>query len=160
MDLTQIARVLDIFAMAFVFGATAWFFFIQSPVLMKTMGRENFVPVQVRLTNVLFKALTVSLLLMLMASVGHSPLPSVTTCAAVVALAAGLINKFAVLPKAFKAGGQNRGAIKGKDDESSVASFASEGVGDRTRVLHRLVVLFVLIMVAAVVTHGTKLLTT
>ena len=158
MNFLQIARVIDLLALAFILGATAWFFFIQSPTLLKMMGREKFVPVQVRLTHVLFKSLTVFLLLMLVASVGHSSLPSVASCSAVIALAAGLLNRFVVLPRAFRAGGQSRVEIKGKDQEASAASFASEGTGQRTRVLHRLVVLLVLLMVAGVVTHGIRLL--
>ncbi len=75
----QFVRVIDLFAVAFVFGATIWFFFVQSPVLLKKMGREQFVPIQMRLTVVLFKSLTISLFIMTGASAGHSPLNSYTT---------------------------------------------------------------------------------
>lgn len=158
MNLPQIARTLDLFAMAFVFGATAWFFFVQSPVLLKMLGRDKFVPIQMRLTGVLFSLLTVLLLLMLAAALGHSPLDSGTTLTAAIALVAGVINKFVVVPRALKAGGQNRTDIKGKDAEASTTTFASEGVGHQTQALHRLVVSFVVIMVVAVVAHGIRLL--
>ena len=158
MYMMQIARAIDLFALAFVFGATGWFFFVQSPVLLKTLGREQFVPIQMRLTVVLFKALNVSLFVMLVASVGHSPLGSSSTIAAGTALIAGLINKFYVLPKALKAGGKSRMDIRGKDNEGSTGNFASEGVGNRTKLLHRLVVLFVVIMLCGVVVHGIRLL--
>jgi hypothetical protein len=158
MNISQIARTIDLFTMAFVFGATAWFFFVQSPVLLKMLGRDKFVPIQMRLTSVLFMVLTVLLLVMLVATIGHSPIGSSTTLTAGIALFAGLINKFVVVPKALKAGGQSRTDIKGKDTEASTTTFASEGVGNQTQLLHRLVVLFVVIMVVSVVAHGIRLL--
>ena len=158
MNTLQIVRVIDLFALAFVFGATAWFFFVQSPVLLKKLGREQFVPIQMRLTIVLFKTLTLLLIVMFGASVGHSQLSSYTTIAAGIALVAVLINKFVVLPRALKAGGQGRTDIKGKDSEGSTANFAAEGVGNRTKLLHRFVVLFVLIMLGGVVVHAFGLL--
>lgn len=42
---------IDILATSLVVGATAWFFFIQSPILYKAMNREQFVPVQMRLSR-------------------------------------------------------------------------------------------------------------
>ena len=158
MNILQIARIIDFFALAFVFGATAWFFFVQSPMLLKKLGREQFVPIQMRLTVVLFRTLIVILFIMLGASSAHSPLDSSTTLAAGIALAAGLINHFLVIPNALRAGGQSRTDIKGKDSEGSIAGFASEGVGNKTQWLHRLVVLFVVIMLGGVVMHGIKLL--
>lgn len=158
MNIPQIARAIDLFSMAFVFGATAWFFFVQAPALLKQLGREQFLPIQMRLVVILSRALTVSLLVMLGAAIGHSPLGSTTTLAAGIALVAGLINQFVVLPRALKAGGQSRKDIKGKDSEGSTASFASEGVSDRTKRLHRLVVLFVVIMLGGAVVHGIRLL--
>ena len=158
MNVPQIARVIDLFTMAFVFGATSWFFFVQSPVLLKVMRREQFVPIQMRLTVVLFRALTAALLILVGASLGHSPITSATSITAILALVAGLINKFAIVPSALKAGGQSRSDIQGKDNEGSTANFASAGVGDRTKFFHRLVVLFVLVMVVGVVAHGIRLL--
>jgi 1,4-dihydroxy-2-naphthoate octaprenyltransferase len=111
-----------------------------------------------RLVVVLFRALSVSLLIMLGAAAGHSSLGSTTTLAAGIALVAGLINHFVVLPRALKAGGQSYKDIKGKDSEGSTVSFVSEGVSNRTQRLHRLVVLFVVIMLAGVVVHGIRLL--
>lgn len=48
MDLVQIARLIDLLALAFVVGSTSWFFFVQSPGLLARMGREAFVPLQMR----------------------------------------------------------------------------------------------------------------
>ena len=157
MDISHIARALDLFALVFVFGSTVWFFFVQSPVLLKKLGREQFVPIQMRLIVVLLKTLTISLFIMLGASAGHSPFSSYPTIAAGIALVAVLINKFAILPRALRAGGQGRADIKGKDSEGSTASFAVEGVGNRTKSLHRLVVLFVVIMLGGVTVHGIGL---
>lgn len=158
MNIPQFTQVIDLLALAFVFGATTWFFFVQSPVLLEKLGRENFVPVQMQLTIVLFRTLSVGLLIMLVASVGHSPFGSATTLAAGIAMVAGLINQFVVVPRALKAGGQSRRDIKGKDSEGSTAGFASEGAGARTQWLHRLVVLFVVLMLGGVVVHGISLL--
>lgn len=158
MNIPQIARAIDFFATAFVFGATAWFFFVQSPVLLKMQGREKFVPIQMRLTVVLFRVLTALLLVMFAASVLHSPLGSPTTLPAGIAVLAVLINQFIVVPRALKAGGQSRSEIKGKDGAGSTAHFASEGVGNQTQGLHRLVVLFVVLMLGGVVVHGLSLL--
>lgn len=114
MNIPQIARAIDLFALAFVFGATTWFFFVQSPVLLKRLGREKFVPIQMQLTVVLFRALSVVLLIILGASAGHSPFGSATTLAAGIALVAGLINQFVVVPRALKAGGRVVGTSKAK----------------------------------------------
>ena len=59
MTLVQVAQILDVFASSFAFGATVWFFFVQSPVLLKRLGRETFVPIQMGLTVTLFQVLTV-----------------------------------------------------------------------------------------------------
>jgi len=152
------ARFVDLFAMAFVFGATVWFFFVQSPLLLARMGRDSFVPLQMRLTAALFQALAVALLVMTAASVAHGRRADLATLGAGVALAGGLINRFLIVPRALRAGGQSRRDIAGKDHEGSTAGFASEGAGAKTKVLHRLVVLFVLVMLAGAVTHGFALI--
>jgi L-asparagine transporter-like permease len=158
MNSLQIAIVVDLSASAFVFGANVWFFFVQSPVLLKKLGREQFVPIQMKLTIVLFKTLVVVLLVMFAASTLHSSLDSATTLAAGIALAAGLMNQFVVVPRALRAGGQSRAEIKSKDSEGSTFHFASKGVGERTQWLHRLVVMFVVIMLGGVAVHGVRLL--
>ncbi len=158
MDLTQIARLIDLLALAFVVGATSWFFFVQSPTLLARMGREKFVPLQMRLTVVLFRALSVALFVIAGATVVHSAALSTAAASAAIALAGGLINKYVVVPRALKAGGRSRAEIKNKDDEASVGGFASEGAGNRTRLMHRLVVLFVVVMLGGAVVHGATLL--
>lgn len=154
----NVLRVLDLLTLAFVFGATGWFFFVQSPVLLRRMGREQFVPLQMRLTVVLFKTLTVALALLVGLTALRSPLDSAAMMTAVLAAAGGLINQFLIVPRALRAGGRSRKEIAGKDHEGSTAAFASHGAGDSTKLFHRLVVLFVVVMLAGVVGHGVVLL--
>ena len=72
---------------------------------------------------------------------------------AVIAVAGTLINKFIVVPRALRAGGATRKEIKGRDEEGSTVKFASEGAGSRTALLHRLVVAFVVVMLAGLSLH-------
>lgn len=163
MDFIQLARTVDLLALAVVFGATSWFFFVQSPVLIERLGRAAFVPLQMRLTIVLFRTLSVALAVSAAATVVHSAMLTSTVSlyalgTAGLALAAGLINRHVVVPRALAAGGRSRADIAGRDQEATVSGFASYGAGNRTRRMHRTVVLFVVIMLAAVVVHGIVLL--
>jgi len=157
-DPTPGARAVELFAMATVFGATVWFFFIQSPVLMKHLGREAFVPLQMRLTVVLFQSLEALLFAMVGAALLTNDKTSPAVLSACVALLGGLINKYAIVPLALQAGGRTLKDIKDKDHEGSTAGFASEGGGSKTKTLHRTVVLFVVIMLAGTVWHGLIML--
>ena len=158
MTMIHAAQTLDLVAAALVFGATVWFFFIQSPVLLARMGREAFVPFQMRLTVVLFRTLTVALFVIAGATLLHSPLVSAAALSAAVALLGGLVNTYVVVPRALRAGGQTRKDIRGKDSEGSTASFASEGAGDGTKAMHRAVVLFVVVMLGGVIWHAVAVL--
>ena len=158
MTIQQIARLIDLFATSTVFGATIWFFFIQSPALLTQMGREAFVPLQMRLTIILFRMLAVLLVLLTGATLFHSPPLSAVGIWAGIALAGGLINRFVIVPRALKAGGRSRVEVKGKDAEASLTGFAADGTGSRTRLMHRLVVLFVVVMLGGAVGHGMALL--
>lgn len=159
MNIHEIARVADLLATSLVFGSTVWFFFVQSPALLSRMGREAFVPLQMRLTVLLFRTLAIALLVMTAAAIVRGPCPSPGVVWAGIALAAGLINKTWVIPRALRAGGQSRPDIKGRDKDGSVAGFASDGAGARTRLMHRLVVLFVVAMLSGTVGHAMSLLT-
>lgn len=158
MNLASIAQVLDLFAMSFAVGATAWFFFVQSPVLLSKMGREKFVPLQMRLTVVLFRALVIALGIVVGTSLLHSSLMSAVTISAGVGLLGALVNQWVVVPRALRAGGQTRKDIAGLDHEGSTTKFASEGAGSKTKLMHRLVVLFVVVMLGGLFTHGVALL--
>ncbi len=160
MDLSQIAKHIDLFASATVLGATVWFFFVQSPVMLERSGRESFVPMQMKLTVVLFKTLQTLLLVAAAAAAIHSPLRSSVVITAGVGLLSGLFNRHVIVPRALKAGGRARKDIKGKDDEGSTANFASQGAGAKTKTLHRLVVLFVAVMLGGIGAHLVTLVST
>lgn len=153
MDLSQVAKHVDLLASATILGATVWFFFVQSPVMLKRSGRESFVPLQMKLTVVLFKTLQTLLLLATGAAAIHSPLGSAVVLTAGVGLLSGLINRHVIVPRALKAGGRSRKDIKGKDEHGSTVNFASQGAGEKTKTLHRLVVLFVAVMLGGIGAH-------
>jgi predicted RND superfamily exporter protein len=136
-----------------------WFFFVQSPMLLASLGREAFVPLQMRMTITFFRAVSVATVALVGLAVADTA--SVTSWPVITAgvglLGAG-VNQLVVVPRALRAGGRSRRDIAGKDHEGSTAQFASEGAGSRTKTLHRLVVLFVVVMLAGVVLHGLTLL--
>ena len=153
--MTLIAFVVDLFAMSLVLGASTWFFFIQSPVLYTVMDRERFVPVQMRLALVLLNTVTVSLVVMLVGAIlWANAIVSGPVLTAAFGLAAACINRFLVLPMALKAGRQSRRNLEGQGEPGTAVGFAVEGAGPSAAVMHRMVVLFVVLMVAALVAHG------
>ena len=148
----SILSALDVLSAAFVVGTTVWFFFIQAPVLLRRMGRERFVPVQMMATRALAKALVVGTALMLIAAAaGGGDTLSVRTAA--LALDGALVNERLVIPRALAAGGRGQVEVRGKNAEASTAGFVAEGVGTATATLHRLVVLFVVVMLGGAVPH-------
>ena len=155
---TDIARTIDLFALAFALGTTLWFFFIQSPVLIKRMGRDKFVPLQMRLTRVLFKCLYISLLVMFAAALAaNAGAPSLPVVTAAIALLGAVVNNFLIIPRALRAGARSiRDELK-PDQQSSVERFVSEGGGASARFWHRAVVLFVIVMLAGLLPHAVSL---
>lgn len=153
-----IASGIDMLTTSVVLGATVWFFLIQSPTLFKAMGRERFVPLQMRLARLFFKSVTVLLLVMMVATIAHAGLVLTrATVTAAIALAAVAINHVVILPRALRAGGQSRR----HDDltgDAAAADFVNEGAGRSTKTLHRLVVLFVVFMLVGLVAHGLSFL--
>ena len=139
-----------------VLGTAA--FAAQSPALLKHMGRDKFVPVQMRLTKVLFATLEAMLVVMAAATMMHSAITSRSFVTACVALAAGAANKYWVVPLALKQGALSITDIKGKNAHASVAGFASAGAGNKTRQRHRMVVVFVVIMLVGTAAHGLAIL--
>lgn len=150
---SQAPQIVSLATMAAAFGATLWFFFVQSPVLLRRMGRDAFVPLQMGLTVTLFRFLTATVTLGLLAGVLALASDPIQLSWAVLATLAVLANRFAVVPRALRAGGRGRQKVKGRDDEASTTTFASEGVGDATRFYHRLVVAFVVLMLTGIVGH-------
>jgi uncharacterized integral membrane protein len=159
--MNHIALVLDILFSSFAFGATIWFFFVQSPALLKWMGKEKFIPIQMRMTKVLFKALSVAVPLAFAMSMVHSRhvfwLHVVTLGAA---MFGALFNAFVVVPRALKAGGKALKDVRSGEEEASdsVADFASVGGGEASKTWHRLVVVFVVVMLGGLFGHGAVML--
>jgi Domain of unknown function (DUF4149) len=153
--LGQITLGIDMLAMSLAIGATAWFFFIQSPILHKAMKREQFVPLQIRLSKVLFSTLLVVLVIVVAASaVNTASLLSISTLTGLLALVAGAINRFVVFPRAMVAGGQSIRLGESTNETSQGTSFLADGAGRSATRMHRVVVVFVLLMVAGLVAHG------
>lgn len=156
--LTTVARSVDVLMLAFAIGSTAWFFFVQSPVLVKRMGRDRFVPLQMSLAIVLFRSLSVTLAVMLGAALAHNADPlSMPVLTAALGLAGALVNAVFVVPRALKAGGKSMKEAFTDEDKKSVARFAADGGGEASRVLHRAVVFFVVVMLAGLLPHAVSL---
>ena len=151
----DVVLMIDIFAMSLAVGATAWFFFIQSPILYKAMVREQFVPVQMRLSGALFTTLLVTLVAVVAAAVVHtSSFTSLSTLTAAVGLVAIAVNKFVIFPRALRAGNASNQLHESHGETGTPSEFVSDGAGETATRMHRVVVLFVLVMVAALVAHG------
>lgn len=160
MDTTTrlIALSIDVLALSLVLGATAWFFFVQSPVLFRSMGRDRFVVLQMRLAVLFFHTMTIAVGVMLVgAAVQTGSLWAWPTVTAAFAFVAVCINKLVVLPRALAAGGQSRRRREGHDEVATTLAFGSEGAGLSTKALHRTVVLFVVLMLAGLVAHGVTI---
>lgn len=155
---TTVARSIDLFAFAYAFGATAWFFFVQSPVLVKRMGRDRFVPLQMSLVAPLFQSVSVVLVVMLGAALAHNAQwGTLPVLSAVLALFGAVLNAAVVIPRALRAGGKSMQEQLGADDQQSVSRFASEGGGEASAFWHRAVVLLVVVMLAGLLSHAVSL---
>lgn len=151
-------RIIDFFFVTFIIGTTTWFFFLQSPLLLRKMKREKFVQIQMMLTKFLFKVLTISLFIVLMLNIMHTPFISISSISIIISFLAVLINFLIIVPKAIKAGGQSFKEIRGQDNNGTISNFASKGVSNHTKILHRTVVIFVVIMLVGTAIHGISLL--
>ena len=142
--------IIDLAVAGFLVGANVWFFFLQSPLLISIMGREKFVPIQMKLTKLLFKSLSIAAVALVVLAwfSGGSQAIFGATFAAVSAV----IAHFVIIPKALKAGGKGRVETIAEGGDHSVAKFASEGSGPSAAFWHRTVVVFVvLILIGALV---------
>ena len=138
--------ILDLAVAGYLVGANVWFFFLQSPALVAAMGREKFVPIQMRLTKLLFRSLSAAAVaLAVLALIGGG---SVAIAGALLAAGAALVAQVAILPRAFRAGGKGRAETMAAGGDKSVAKFASEGAGPSATFWHRTVVVFVVLILA------------
>jgi len=149
----NVVVVIDFAVAGFLVGANVWFFFIQSPLLITIMGREKFVPIQMKLTKLLFRSLSIAAVaLVFLAWISSG---SVALFGAIFAAVSALIAHFYIIPRALKAGGKGRVETIAKGGDHSVAKFASEGSGPSSSFWHRTVVVFViLILIGAFVNIG------
>lgn len=155
----SILAALDLLAVALVVGASIWFFFVQSPALMKRLGRQEFVPLQMRLSILFFSTALAAVGVVMVAALALSGLNlTQTTITAALALGATAINKYLVLPRALRAGGFSRGQRERADEAASAGDFVAEGAGPSSAVLHRTVVVFVAIMLAALLAHASAVI--
>jgi hypothetical protein len=123
------------------------------------MGKERFLPLQMRLTKVLFNFLAVSLPLMFAAALLHHEGALWGRLAAGLAVVAALVAALVVFPKALRAGGAALRRVRQEGAGDTVAEFASDGGGGETRWLHRTVVALVVVMLLGLGVHGVALLT-
>ena len=70
---------------------------------------------------------------------------------AVLVAGGALIAHFYVIPRALRAGGKGRFETKRAGDDASIAKFASEGSGPSATFWHRMVVVFVVVILVGVV---------
>ena len=158
MMLNTFIRSIEVLSLAYAFGATLWFFFVQSPVLVKQMGRDNFVPLQMSMVGPLFRSLSLVLAIMVVATLAQGfTLLSLPVLTAILALAGALINTVHIIPRALKQGGKSRKEELDAEAQKSVARFAADGGGKASRLYHRLVVIFVVVMFAGLIPHAVLL---
>ncbi|CAM9936470.1 unnamed protein product [Heterosigma akashiwo] len=145
--------LIDILASGFIFGATVWVFFIQSPVLFNFLGREKFVPPMMRLTKALFHwSLPAASFISVLCS-GANKKHTLNLVFPLISLVSVTINALVVVPRALKAG-KSTAAMRKGDRTNDTASFVVDGgAKSSTKFYHQSVVLFVLFMTAGTVLH-------
>mmetsp|Transcript_44870 Transcript_44870/g.109426 ORF Transcript_44870/g.109426 Transcript_44870/m.109426 type:complete len:168 (+) Transcript_44870:94-597(+) len=159
-DMRVIAMCVDTTFNAYVVGSTVFYFFVSSPVMMKNLGRERFVPLMMSLMRVYFTSICVALSASLAATYMHceGEITSTTFLTQAAGLTCALINKFVIGPKALAAGKASFEERKGKDKDGSLEKFAVEGGASTTKVWHQTVVVFVFAMLGGVLPHLYELM--
>lgn len=137
----------------FTVGVTIYHYFIQSPTLMKFMGKEKFTPLMMALTRLWAKVMFVSSTANLLTSLYLSSKSTMNIHMVAIGWLAMALNRFLVVPAALKAGARSTRERKG-DNSRDLKEFAVSGGGKAsTKSLHQTVVVFVLIMVGAFIGH-------
>ena len=143
-----------------VLAVTIWFFFLQSPVLFRLMGRKAFVPVMMKLTQLYFDCLlpataAVAALALMGQSDGYlqQKIAQPHVFFAILALAFAAVNRQVVVPMALAAG-RRSAKERAAHDTKEVIDFVSQGGSKtETKTLHRTVVALVLLMAASMTAH-------
>ncbi len=137
----------------FTVGVSLYFFFVQSPKLAKTLGKEKFVPLMMALTRLWAQTMFLSSTANLGTSLYLSSSGAMNIYLVAVGWMAMALNRFIVVPAALKAGARSARERKG-DNSKDLKEFAINGGGKtETKSMHQTVVVFVLIMVVAFVGH-------
>lgn len=143
--------ILDTLSAALLIGATVWFFGLQSPFLLRLMGRDSFIPIQMQLTRRFLTFAVCTAAAMSVAAFSRTDLSLHTKTVAWIALASSLATRFLILPRAFQAAGKAR--REGAAPNPSATSFVSDGAGRSARLMHRVVVGFVALMLLSTIGH-------
>lgn len=151
--MSHLAAVVDQLSFALVLGSLGWFFFVQTPVLMKRMGRDRFVPLQLSLVQPLFRTVlglaTVGSVAALSSTTSHLALGS-----AAAAWVLSLLLLLVVVPRAVRAGGASLQESLPSEQQQALGRFTVDGGGESTKVWHRVLGL---LTVGVVLLSGTHL---
>ena len=148
----NLAVLLDLILAGTILGTNVWFFFVQSPVLVKSMGREKFVPIQMRLAKVLVRLVAIlASVLFVVAWIAFGI--GLAFFGALVTAVAAIVCHFYVIPKALRAGGIGRSETVAAGGDKSVDKFVTEGSGPSAAFWHRTVVFCVVIILSGVIAN-------
>eukprot|EP00040_Diaphanoeca_grandis_P040314 m.261676 g.261676 ORF g.261676 m.261676 type:complete len:157 (+) comp42799_c0_seq1:333-803(+) len=149
----DLLSIVDVGLSGGILLVTVWFFFIQSPFLFKRLGRKQFVPIMMQITQLFFDTMMVLCFALLAVSATRVGM-SGQTQAALASVVATTLNWGFVVPRALAAG---RGSMKERSDNpdsKSATDFVIEGGSKtQTKTLHQTVVAVVFMTVGSVATH-------
>lgn len=140
---------------ALIASATVWVLIVQSIGLLRSMPRDRFLPMQMRLVRIWIGAtawLATTLFVGVLVRVGISRalLPALA-----VVTGAIVASRWAV-PRALRAGGE---ALRSEGETPlTTTEFLTDGGGSATRIWHRVVLLCVALIVAGIGWHAHQLL--
>jgi hypothetical protein len=143
---------LDVVASGFALGALGWFFFVQTFVLLRSMGRDAFVPLQLRLVRPLFWTVSAALLVATGATLSGAHAEP-RALSVLVALGAALVTALLVVPRAVSAGGKSLRETLDAQAQTSATRFTADGGGESTKVWHRVLGLLTVVVVLATGVH-------
>jgi hypothetical protein len=126
-------------AAAVVVGANIWVFGLQAPLLLKSMGRARFVPLQMQVTRKLLEVLVILLAVQLLATLAKRLAPTLALAAALLAFAAAAIVRFVLLPRAFRAAGRQKVADAKTSPSPGEEAFFAEGLGEETKAMYLMI---------------------
>ncbi|MBL8922928.1 MAG: hypothetical protein JNJ54_29030 [Myxococcaceae bacterium] len=150
--MSHVAPAIALLAFATMMGSLVWFFFAQTPLLLRRLGRDRFVPLQLALVSPLFKVALALSVVGAAASWGSGASAHVVGLAlAAVLLSTALVA--VVVPRAVRAGGASLREVVAPDDQTALGRFTADGGGDATKVWHRVLGLMTVALVAVGAAH-------